>query len=1275
VDYRILGPLEVWNGDQRVELRGATQRSVLAVFLLSANEPVRTEQLVNALWGETPPETAPRMIRNSISQLRKVLGGGEPFAALATGAAGYVLQLDPAELDATRFERLVRAAAEAAAHGDHAAAAGLAHEGLLLWRGPPLADFTYDAFAQAEIARLDDLRLAAIEQRIEAELALGRHDELVAELEALVSQHPLRERMQMQLMLALYRSGRQAEALAAYQAARRLLAEELGLEPGPALQRLERAILTQDPRLELEPSEAPEPQPATVRPARKVVTGVCAEFELRGPPLDPETAAALTNRVVAALRRPLEALGASVATESGRVVGVFGIPTVEEDDALRAVQAAIELQAVPRLVGEELEREWNVHLGIGVGIHTGAVVVGGGPSPPVSAAGLVLEAAARLARAVPEDQVLLTQETERRVRSATRLEPAEPVDVAGTAEPAWRLLEVFADAVSIPRALDAPLVGRSAELEQLLRAFERTVRTGRSHLVTILGVTGIGKSRVARELTLAVADQARVLAARCVPTGEGATFRPLADLVRGAAGAVTPEAIQTLVRDEPEAETIVAALVGALGGGAPEVPVAETSAAARKLFAAVARAQPLVLLVEDIHEAEPTFLDVLDRLVDGTHDAPMLVLCLARPELLELRGDWGGGKLNAGSILLEPLSRDESELIVQNAGGARLAAAPRIVDAAEGNPLFLEQMVAMALESEPRELDVHVPPTIQALLAARLDRLDPAERAVLECAAVVGREFSRDTVADLVPPDLVAAVAPCLEGLTRREFVGPAAARSRDTVFRFRHGLIREAAYDAIPRATRAELHEELARRIERDPAAAEDEELLGYHLEQAYHCRREVGAVDEHARVLGARAASLLGAAGRRAYAAGDIPAAVSLLSRAAELLDVRGPERLSLLPDLGEALRESGDYPRADLVLTEAVEAAAAAGDRVLEAYARILRLRMRVQTDPELHVDALHDEAERAVVVFEEADDERRLAKAWELIAWGWWIRCQARATDGALQRSIAYARRSGDTRTEAQSLHLLLGGLLFGPLPASRASERCNAVLNDPGAQKRVIASALRALAGLRAMEGNFDEARSLMARCRQIVTDLGLRVTLASAAETQALIEILAGDPVAATRHLLVGYESLERLGVTSTRWNLASLLAQSLCLLGRPKEAVAIPEIGELAPNPDDLSAQVHWRTARATVLAGLDRLDEAAQVAAEAVALARRTDFVVMTADALAAQAAVLARTGDVPAARALYEDAIRLYEQKENAVQARAARTLLEPLAAPAPKVNVSR
>jgi DNA-binding SARP family transcriptional activator len=248
IDFRILGPLEVWDDDRPLPLGGAKQRALLALLLLRANQVLSRDRLIDELWAERPPETATTALQVYVSQLRKALasGGGDGRQRLATRAGGYLLALAPDELDAARFERLLAEARESLTDGDPAQAAACLREALALWRGPALADFAYEPFAQAEIARLEELRLACLEERIEADLALGRQADLVGELEGLVVQQPLRERLRGQLMLALYRSGRQAEALEAYQEGRRALVDELGIEPSPALQRLEKAILVQD---------------------------------------------------------------------------------------------------------------------------------------------------------------------------------------------------------------------------------------------------------------------------------------------------------------------------------------------------------------------------------------------------------------------------------------------------------------------------------------------------------------------------------------------------------------------------------------------------------------------------------------------------------------------------------------------------------------------------------------------------------------------------------------------------------------------------------------------------------------------------------------------------------------------------------------------------------------------------------------------------------------------------------------------------------------------
>jgi predicted ATPase/DNA-binding SARP family transcriptional activator len=1248
MEFRTLGELEVWDAGEPVRVRGMVQRSVLALLLLNANAVVGIEDLVDEVWGPSAPQSAGKMVQNAVSKLRQ-----NGFAELlATRPPGYVLRIDPEQIDSARFERLLEEARAALAADKPEIAERLLEQANALWRGPPLADLATESFAQLEIARLEELRLDAAECAVEAGLALGRHRELATTLETLVALHPLRETLRVQLMLSLYRSGRQAEALATYQAARTYLRDELGLEPSPALQRLEQAILVQDTALELDVLGAPA---MATHAQRKTLTVLHAELTREGHVLDPEALLALSARVEEAVAEAVAAHGGTVSATTGlTIVAVFGLPKLAEDDTLRAARAALDAQSALGVLNDSLHRDWGVRCTLRIGIATGTALVEPTGADASDATGEVFGVAARLAHAAGAGEVLLARSTRRTLRDGVAVESAAELELGGAPEAVSRLLAVAPDATTTPRRSDIPLIGRDWELAQLRHALERATDAKTSYLVTILGPAGIGKSRLAREFAEAVTDTTSVLAGRCPSYGVGVTFWPLAEIVREAAGATTRTAIASLLGDEPESEEIAARIAGAIGADEPAGSADDLFFAVRRLFAARARERPLVIVLDDLQWAEPTFVDLIEHIVDVMRDAPVLLLCLARSELLETRPTWGGGKRNASMILLEPLSQSDQELLIAHAGGRSLdeTVAARIAEAAEGNPLFLEQMVAMALEGGQAAGEVAVPPTIQALLAARLDRLAPLERAALERASVAGKEFWRSEVAALSPAQERDDVQQHLEALTRRELLGPRATpRSGDAGFRFRHGLIRDAAYDALPKAERAALHEELARFLERtpEPPVGGHDEVLGFHLERAYGYRVELGESGAEMRELAARAATLLASAGRRAYARDDVPAAVSLLERAAELFGPGTRARLELLPDLGEAVREGGDYPLAEAVLAEAIASAADAGDGALEEYARLVRLRMRVQTDVGLGADEVVAGAHRALDAFGAGDDGHSLAKAWELLAWGQWLQCHAAATEDALAHALEHARRAGDERTEAQSLHLLLGAAVFGPCPVPEGIARCEAILADAGRQKRVTASALRALAALKAMAGDFDEARTLLRRFSSIVEDLGLRVTAASAAETYAAVELLAGDAAAAERQLRSGYDELVEMGESSTRVNLAALLAQALHAQGRHGEAVAVSDV---TPAEDDVSAHVHLSAARAGALASVGRLEEAELLARDAVERARTTDFLVMRGDAVSELADILRRTGRGAAAGGLLEEALELYRRKQHRV-----------------------
>ncbi|MDX6426512.1 MAG: hypothetical protein QOD52_1917, partial [Gaiellaceae bacterium] len=525
---------------------------------MRANALVRFDDLIDEIWGESAPQTAPKMVQNAVSKLRK-----SGFAeVLTTRAGGYVLQVDPDAVDARRFERLLEQSRAALAANRPEVAEQLLAEAQTLWRGAPLADLSTTRFARLEIDRLEELRLEATEATIEAGFALGRHRELSATLETLVAQHPVRETLRLQLMTSLYHSGRQAEALAVYQAARAFLRDELGLEPSPALQRLEQAILLQDPALDPEFLTPPDVAPVA---QRKTLTVLNVGVVRQGRALDPEALLALTAKAEESLRTAIEAHGGVVASTTGEaVIAIFGLATIAEDDTLRAARSALAARAAIDKLNVSLERDWGARCQLRIGIATGTALVDPAHEQAGGATGEVFAQAARLAHVAGDTEILLAPSTHRTARNAVVAEPAPGVELDAESETVWRLLDVLEGAI-VTRHLDLPLVGREWELAQLQHAYERAATGQTSYLATVLGPAGIGKSRLARAFAETVEGAPLVLTGHCPSYGAGITFRPLAEVVRGAAGATTHSAIASLLTDNPESDEIAARIAGALG--------------------------------------------------------------------------------------------------------------------------------------------------------------------------------------------------------------------------------------------------------------------------------------------------------------------------------------------------------------------------------------------------------------------------------------------------------------------------------------------------------------------------------------------------------------------------------------------------------------------------------------------------------------------------------------------------------------------------------------
>ena len=964
MDFRILGPLEVLDDGRALDLGGAKVRALLALLAIHANRVVSRDQLIDAIWEEQPPETAGKALHVYVSQLRKLLGRER----LETKSQGYLLRLQPDEFDLARFERLRES--------------GRPDEALSLWRGAPLAEFAEYRFAQPEIARLEELRLSCLEQQIERQLAEGRHAELVGELEALVREHPLREHLRAQLMLALYRAGRQAEALETYQAARRALVDELGIEPGRTLRELHQQILRQDPALDLptrkalqHPATAAAAAPSPTAPqaplpeTRKTVTVVFCELadstEL-GERMDPEALRALMERWFTAMREPLEWHGGRVAKSIGdAVMAVFGVPRAHEDDALRAVLAAVQLRSALARLNADIDTA----LTIRIGVNTGEVVADEGGA---IVTGEAVNTAKRLEEAAASGEILISAATRRLIENAAELESVGDVAAKGRTLPveAWRVLGTIAGAPPFARRPEAPLVGRTSELGFLQDELAAAERERTCRLVTVYGAAGIGKSRLAAELLGEARLRAGVLTARCLPYGDGITFLPLAELVRSLGG---ERAMIDAVRGEPDAELIVERVCGALGSNVQPGSSEETFWAVRRLLEALAREGPIVVCLDDVHWAQPMFLDLLEYVAGWSRDAPIVLLCLARPELLDSRPRWGGSALTLG-----PLTEAESERLLDELaaeGPITPDARAEIAERAEGNPLYLEQMVAML--SEHGATPQHVPPTIQALLAARLDQLEPRERSVLERASVIGREFWRGAVLELSPADDRTDVSTVLLSLVRKELVRPAQSPFvGDDGFRFRHGLICDAAYSAMPKRTRGEQHEQFAAWLERHGG---EDEVVGYHLERASQYRAELGTPDA---ALSQRAATLLAAAGQRAFARDDSRAAASFFLRTCDLLPSDAAARLEPLRRASLALWWSGSVDEARRLLDEQITLAALLGNAAEEWSGR-LDLAAGDLVTGRIDADGLLDVAEEAIRVFDPGDDAG-LARAWRRVA---------------------------------------------------------------------------------------------------------------------------------------------------------------------------------------------------------------------------------------------------------------------------------------------------
>ncbi|MEP6910504.1 MAG: adenylate/guanylate cyclase domain-containing protein [Actinomycetota bacterium] len=971
----------------------------------------------------------------------------------------------------------------------------------------------------------------------------------------------------------------------------------------------------------------------TAQQVRKTVTVLFCDVTgstSLGEQLDPESLRRTMGQYFDEIRRVVERHGGTVEKFIGdAVMAVFGIPRAHEDDALRAVRAAGEIRDRIAVLGNEL----GIALSFRTGVNTGEVVAGEGET---LVTGDAVNVAARLEQAAAPGDVLIGADTLALVRDAVVADEVEPLELKGKRDPvaAYRLVSVDPSADAVARRLDSPLVGRERERARLNGDFELAVAERACHLFTLLGPAGVGKSRLVAEFIADVGADAEVLRARCLHYGEDITYWPL---------------VEILLQLGVEPESVI--------GASP----VETQLAFRKLLESRAAERPQLVLLDDIQWAEELFLDLIEHVAEWSRDCPIFLLCVARPELLELRPGWGGGMLNATTILLEALSTDDCERLVDElAGGVAIDpdVRQRILAAADGNPLFLEEMLAMAAE-EGGGRELVVPPTIHALLQARLDRLGAGERDVIGRGSVEGQVFHRGVVEGLGTEEARTGVPAHLLTLVRKDVIRPNRSTfPDDDAFRFRHLLIRDAAYDALPKETRAELHERFAAWLEEHGGLVELDEIVGYHLEQAHRNRAALDPSDSRLLDLGHRAAGHLAQAARAALSRGDLGASRGLFTRAAALLPEGDESRLEILRELQWPLSEAG---RVDDMRAAIAELEAATEPR-FRVFAEAVRLWIPFAAGG-WDQERGREQIEKLRRDMEVTGDD--LGLAWlELITFAVsWSALRAEEGRGAVQRGAEHAEKAGQPALAAWLRQWEGAALAFGPTPAAdvlRMTEDALTRMTSPVERS----GGLRRIGRMLACQREFDLARERYREGVAFVRDAGMLRETAASVQGAAYIELRAGDLDAAEAALRTGSEELAALGDRGFYSSVLYILAELLVDRGRDAEASTLCARAREAVSPSDLDAVAGLGAVEGLLAARRGDHAEAERMARAAVEMLGDSDFYDQTAGLRLLLARTLVECGKPDDARPAAAEALAIYEAKGDEPAADWARELLASL-----------
>lgn len=1240
VRFSILGPVQVVVAGLPVPVGGPRVQAVLAALLLNPSEEVPAGSIIDMVWGDSPPPTVRTSLQVHISKIRSAFSAAGLEDRLETHGSSYVLHVSPAELDASLLRACVAEARGLLGESAPERALPLLRDALDLWRGPPLGDlevFGSAVVASGELQDLHDLSAVLI---CEAQLMLGLHDEALPHLLRLRTEARLDERICELASIALYRAGRQSDALGEISSLRRVLSEELGIEPGPAILELEKRILVADAGLLGVSRVVP-------RKVRKTVTVVA----LRIPRGDPEEVLAATEALRDLFKGAVSNLGGwCPPARSNRLLGVFGVPVLHEDDALRAVRTADALSGASRALG----------LQVRLGVSTGDVLVEIG-SDVVLRTHDPVEVADLLARKAKPNEVLVGVGTHRLIGGAADVDPAQILVLDDEESPLYaHRLRGVSDSRVAPR-LAAPHVGRESDLLRMHDAAKRSFAGARPTMLLVLGSAGIGKSRLIQAFVAGLGDRVDVAVARCVPYGREAGPAPMGDIVREILGlgadrspAFVRRRLEEFVSDDPDRDFLVESLGALLG-------ILDSSSTRDESFWAMGRCleiassrQPLAVIIEDLQWADERLKQWLGYASSTLRDSPLLLVCSARPEFAEELPSWGGGGLDVATVRLDPLTAEEMEQLVRallNSEDLDPTLSGVLVDYSEGNPLFLQEVLSVMIEDghlqpgdEGWELAsdfaaVPLPPTVKALLDARVDLLPRAERDVLEAASVVGREFSLEDLGWLRPETELDELVAALDSLSLRGLVDMRRFTSRGgNSYAFRHLLIRDVAYASIPRERRATDHESLGRSLlERAGGRLGDAaELIGFHLETAFHAKTAATPADGVDWQLGELAARHLFAAGRRAVALDDPQFACGLFERAMGCVQP-GAQHADIARWRAAALFDLGRFEEAREVISTGLESARVAGDPALQWRLQLESMEVDVYTRPGRR-DASETQAfaQRAIQALSDLGDAAGLARAYRLLGEAQMLQGQLDEGLAAFARGAEYGQEAGDER-EVSLPQQLMG--LHGTVPLTVFIGLCEPLLKNRARRPRP--EVVMRLAYAQALSGDVVRADELIEQGLVLAREVGGAFRMADAELYAGLALLTAGRPEAAAASLEHAATRLADIGESNLRSTVNGFLGEA-CIrisdIGRAQEAARVCR--SLAAH-DDWASQMLWRQTDAKIAAYQGDVQSAHTLIMEAVAIADQTDFTTMKAAVYLDASVILDIHGEPSHAAAALENA----------------------------------